>query len=452
MTLKLIFPDDFENWETLEELEDLEDQLDEVQDMDVDDGNENITDTEHLDQEANQKFICKCGKTYVVKPWFDKHTAKCKGEPKQGKTKEKTKSKPKLTEEDKKLLLDRKEMIGTLANLGFDEYFESEGFETVKKLLQELTATPEEAAQLRGHRFVNMLSLSALLLRLDPQGTLSFSNLLKELASKIWNLVFGRDRLKSSEVRLKYVFQHFFALRVNENVVSNWVDFVTQLVRPYPHSQFLIDCAKDSLLLQKILRAVFSSITLYRYKHIQELVKSRSSVADSECVTISVSKNEEYVIRYIAGYVCKSIRTKSLKYVQVNSSSSNPKVLEEVKHRKVFIDVIPVLVPDMSGSNIPSCLDYSRLLVDSLNKGGLHIVDVETFRYFRQLEFTIKPHLNIRQFRCTKLSTEKSLILELCENCKVLRRSWFRALFLKNVKVDTSFAIDDLDAELLQFF
>ena len=91
--IEVDFPDDFENWETLEELEDLEDQLDEVQDMDVDEGNENITDTEHLDQEANQKFICKCGKTYVVKPWFDKHTAKCKGEPKQEKTKEKTKSK-----------------------------------------------------------------------------------------------------------------------------------------------------------------------------------------------------------------------------------------------------------------------------------------------------------------------------------------------------------------------
>ena len=106
----------------------------------------------------------------------------------------------------------------------------------------------------------------------------------------------------------------------------------------------------------------------------------------------------------------------------------------------------------MSSSNIPTSLDYSRLLVDSLNRGGLHIVDVEPFRYFRQLKFTIKPYLNIRQFCCTKLSTEKSLISELCENCKVLLRSWFRALFLNKVKVDTSFAIDDLDAELLQFF
>ena len=98
--IKVDFPDDVENWETLDELEDLEDELDAVQDMNVD---QNITDTEHLDHEANQKFICKCGKMYVVKPWFDKHTAKCKGEPKQGKTKEKpTKSKPKLTEEDKK--------------------------------------------------------------------------------------------------------------------------------------------------------------------------------------------------------------------------------------------------------------------------------------------------------------------------------------------------------------
>ena len=59
--------------------------------------------------------------------------------------------------------------------------------------------------------------------------------------------------------------------------------------------------------------------------------------------------------------------------------------------------------------------------------------------------------MNIRQFHCTKLSTEKSLMLELCENCKVLCRSWFSVLFLNNVKVDTSFAIDDLDAELLQF-
>ena len=150
--------DHFENWETLEELEHLEDQLYEVEDMDVDDGNENITDTEHLDQEANQKFICKCGKPYAVEPWFDKHKAKCKGEPKQGKTKEKpTKSKPKLTEEDKKRLLERKEKIRALANLGFDEYFESEGFETVKKLLQDLTATPEETSQLRGHCFVSML-------------------------------------------------------------------------------------------------------------------------------------------------------------------------------------------------------------------------------------------------------------------------------------------------------
>ena len=106
---------------------------------------------------------------------------------------------------------------------------------------------------------------------------------------------------------------------------------------------------------------------MYRYKHIQELVKSRSSVADSKCVTISVSKNEEYVIRYIAGYVYKSIRTKSLKYVQVNSRSSNPKVLEEVKHRKLFIDVIPVLVPDTSGSNIPSSLDPNLLYVTYLH-------------------------------------------------------------------------------------
>ena len=136
----------------------------------------------------------------------------------------------------------------------------------------------------------------------------------------------------------------------------------------------------------------------------------------------------------------------------MNSGSSNPKVLEEVKHREFFVDVIPVLVPDMSGSNIPSSLDYSRLLVDSLNRDGLHIVDVETFRCFRQLEFTINPHLNIRQFHCTKLSTEKSLMSELCENRKVLCRSWFRALFLNNVKVDTSFATDNLDAESLQFF
>ena len=55
----------------------------------------------------------------------------------------------------------------------------------LKKLLQDLTATPEETSQLRGHRFVNMLSPSALLRRLDPQGTLSFSNLLRELALKI---------------------------------------------------------------------------------------------------------------------------------------------------------------------------------------------------------------------------------------------------------------------------
>ena len=43
-----------------------------------------------LYQEANQKFICRCGKPYVLKSWFDKDTAKCKGEPKQGGNKGKT--------------------------------------------------------------------------------------------------------------------------------------------------------------------------------------------------------------------------------------------------------------------------------------------------------------------------------------------------------------------------
>ena len=108
--------------------------------------------------------------------------------------------------------------------------------------------------------------------------------------------------------------------------------------------------------------------------------------------------------------------------MQVNPSSSNRKVFEEIKHRKHFIDVNIVLIPNVS---IPKSLDCSHLSVDFLNRSGLDIVDVETFQYFRQLEFTIKPYLNIPQFHCTKLSTEKILISELCENCEGLHRSWF---------------------------
>ena len=68
-------------------------------------------------------------------------------------TKEKpTKSKP------IKRLLERKEMIRALASLGRNKYFENEGLETVQKLLQDLTATPEQTVQLRGHCFAHMLS------------------------------------------------------------------------------------------------------------------------------------------------------------------------------------------------------------------------------------------------------------------------------------------------------
>ena len=42
-----------------------------------------------LDQDANQKFIRRCGKTYLLKSWFDNDTAKCKGEPKEKPTKSK---------------------------------------------------------------------------------------------------------------------------------------------------------------------------------------------------------------------------------------------------------------------------------------------------------------------------------------------------------------------------
>ena len=59
--------------------------------------------------------------------------------------------------------------------------------------------------------------------------------------------MFGLDQLKSSELKLEYVFQHFFALYVNE-VQRQWVDFVTPLVnyKPFPHSQSLTDHAISS--------------------------------------------------------------------------------------------------------------------------------------------------------------------------------------------------------------
>ena len=183
----------------------------------------------------------------------------------------------------------------------------------------------------------------------------------------------------------------------------------------------------DHLLLQKLISMFYSSISQYRCES-----SKRITVHDDKACVIGVTKEEEAIIRYIGGFTLKSLRNRLFRYITRYQTSTTDSVKQRVSCKTQSLRLLSQLISTDPGVQTPESsdskhLEYSKLLVESLNRGGLQVINTSAYKLFLQIEFSIRPSLSLRSFLVSNTSESNSLLREICENSDILNQVWSEA-------------------------
>ena len=354
----------------------------------VNSDSENESDTD-VDNDDEKLLRCKnCRKIYRTKSWFLKHQSVCDGA---------SRKQNKNCRESSRMSQHQIRTRDVLAGLGVDEYFASNGVPAVLKMLNDICETPADTAAIRGARYAN-LRIQADVLRCQLKNsqhvtTGAAESFLMNVTYNLWEIIFAKDHNSSSSSRQRYVAQHLTQYRSSRPLLDCW-------------SELMRTCGVNSngkLLMQKIITTVYEDISEFRSTSVNnalEIIEKYQGETENESILTSVDKS---VISYIAGYVCRKTRDRLQRYCVVNSKSTNSAVVDNCRR---LDDMAKTITNNLTSvEKHAPFLSYPNLMTLSLNRGGLAIVDSLTFDFFCCLELSIRPFLNLANFRS---STRKS--------------------------------------------
>ena len=193
-------------------------------------------------------------------------------------------------------------------------------------------------------------------------------NVLKGITQKLWEIIFALDDRARTSARQRC------------GISSN-----------------------GKLLLQKITSAVYGNISEFRSTSVRaalEIVDKYQGETENKTVLTSADKS---IVAYVTGYVCRKNRDKLQRYCTANEKSTTGKVRENCLRLGNIVNTFSKNLPSVE-KQTPS-LSYPNLITLTLNRGGITTVDPLTFDFFCSLETSIRPFLNIANFRS---STRKS--------------------------------------------
>ena len=119
-------------------------------------------------------------------------------------------------------------------------------------------------------------------------------------------------------------------------------------------------------------------------------------------------------------------------------SSTTDNVKQRVSCKSQSLRLLSQLISTDSGvQTVPETskgrdLEYTKLLVESLNRGGLQVISNSTYKLFLQIEFNIRPALALRSFLVPNTTDSNNLLREICENSEALNQAWDEAIDRSN--------------------
>ena len=153
---------------------------------------------------------------------------------------------------------------------------------------------------------------------------------------------------------------------------DNWKELMKK-------TSFDLDSSTFSSLYHFVLMKIVENILIY------ENEKSKKVSSNEEVVTMS--EDEQQIVRYVAGYILFSL-TRKWKKISENKkgnivASTVLKFLESVKMTSVELQA-------------NSFLDFTNKWLELVNRGGLILVNDNFFIFIRRIENNVRKYLNVK--------------------------------------------------------
>ena len=164
------------------------------------------------------------------------------------------------------------------------------------------------------------------------------------------------SKYKSTNIKKEHLWSSFYILRIKDTLPSLWRELTLKL-------DVIID---DPLLEQSIYQEVFEGL-------VQEYFSSHASVPSTAHVATEITDDELNVMRYVSGYVGRSL-------LQKYEKKSNP----------AYVACLSEMAVEGEGDD---ALSYTRKWFEKVDRGGLFPTNDKAFQLFVEIEKSVRTYL-----------------------------------------------------------
>ncbi|XP_078686639.1 uncharacterized protein LOC144919218 [Branchiostoma floridae x Branchiostoma belcheri] len=391
------FEDDFDEIEAAEEADHEED--------DPVDGESSSTATSAAAGGGGTLACDVCGKEYKSAGWLKKHKAKehqssteatqLENEPGTTNTREARETPDNTSRPAKasKTKAQRKLQVKRPASTFNKEDALKEGPQLVKSALEEAAEHPPWLLTFGTMTTPGNTAARTASEVLGTVGTAACNSFIIALCTLLWTVILAGDKSILCNAANEAMFAEYYQLCSSDGYYSLW-------------DSFMASCGKTQcdLLYQFVTRNVFEA--LIRKKH---SVDAPCSSAASN-LDLTMSNNEEQVLRYIAGYIPHALLRRYRRF-------SN-------KTAKLYVAVLQQWKVSSVTHTHTTFLKYTKGWVDAVNRGGLFLVSDEVYVFFRVVEKVVRSTANFDRLSTGKPTGIKEDIMKNLESNFLVNKYW----------------------------
>ena len=211
------------------------------------------------------------------------------------------------------------------------------------------------------------------------------------------------------------VHQHLVAMNVKCLADQNrfWKLIHSMIVKDSKWEDFVLKCINPAVAPTIISSLLYSLVTSY----ITELLKQHSSNSQSfQELKLELSKEEEKILYYVAGYLVFSLLKKYRKLEKCKK-----------KHQIAIASIQFLESLRVSGDNSFNSNDFETYVQEWLcqvNRGGLVKVNQQAFFFIYKTEITVRNLLNISIIKEYRDEDLRSVLLKLLMESEEINSAW----------------------------